>query len=375
MRAHAVVSEIFDLNTLWDDIYTARLTPTLTNSLIIEARRLLDRASRWFLTNRSLPPAIDTEINRFGQPIAMLRGKLASMLRGSELAAATCAQADLVTQGIPIALARNISESLYAFSLLDIIEVAVTHNEDATHLAHIYFELSDHLGVDDVLLAVSSLPRGGRWHSLARLALRDDLYRSLRGLALDVSRRVPASADPVEVIAELEAYNRPRLDRARRTLTAFRRAPDPDLAVYRSRRLSCAGSPQHDRKSLLVCRNGTDTDDAQPRRTYQLEKSSSTSLFAWTLTAFPIDHVAQTVPNVPTEFRVRRPSERGGDERDGRVLPMQNQVERLQVGTSRSISPPSPVSTAMTVIPNWTKTLANSDQCTRRRGSHDSDDS
>ncbi|KUI30191.1 NAD-glutamate dehydrogenase [Mycobacterium sp. IS-1742] len=231
VRAHAVVSEVFDLDTLWADIYAAGLAPALTNSLVIEGRRLLDRASRWFLLNRPAPLRIDSEVSRFAQQVATLRGKLPAMLRGGELAAATRAHRDLIEQGVPPATAGAVSESLYAFSLLDIIDMAHLHSEDATTLAHIYFELSDHLGVDELLMAVSSLPRGGRWHSLARLALREDLYRSLRGLTLDVSRRVYPFTDDVSVVDEFEAYNRPRLERARRTLKEFLDTDQPDLAV------------------------------------------------------------------------------------------------------------------------------------------------
>lgn len=231
VRAHAIVSDVFDLDTLWADIHAAGLSPTLTNTLIIEGRRLLDRASRWFLLNRPQPLDVGLEIDRFGRAVAALRGRLGSMLRGNELAAATDAHDALVNRGVPSTIAKHIAESLYAFSLLDIIEIARTDGENPAHLAGIYFELSDHLGVDSLLLAVSSLPRGGRWHSLARLALREDLYRSLRDLTLDVSRRVATPADITETIEEFEAYNRPRLERARRTLQEFLATDEPDLAV------------------------------------------------------------------------------------------------------------------------------------------------
>jgi glutamate dehydrogenase len=231
VRAHAIVSEVFDLDALWTDIYAAKLPTPLTNSLIIEGRRLLDRASRWFLLNRPQPLSVGTEVGRFAQPVAALRGKIAAMVQGNELAALTGAHHALVEQGVAETVAGRISESLYAYSLLDIVEMADVHNEDATKLAHIYFELSDHLGVDTLLMAVSSLPRGGRWHALARLALREDLYRSLRALAVDVSRRVYPFTDDLSVIDEFEAYNRPRLERARHTFEEFAATEDPDLAV------------------------------------------------------------------------------------------------------------------------------------------------
>ncbi len=248
VRAHAIVSEVFDLDQLWDDIHSAALAPALTDALIVESRRLLDRASRWFLLNRPQPLSIADEIARFGHPVATLRGKLPEMLRGDELATAGRIFDDFVGRGTPAGVAGRISESLYAYSLLDIVDMALADGEDATHLAHIYFELSAHLGVDHLLLAVSALPRGGRWNGLARLALRQDLYRSLRDLAREVNRMVGAGPGPVDIIAEFEAYNRPRIERARRTLQDFLAVENPDLAVVsvaatQIRRLTNANQP------------------------------------------------------------------------------------------------------------------------------------
>ncbi|WP_231395833.1 NAD-glutamate dehydrogenase domain-containing protein [Mycobacterium sp. URHD0025] len=230
VRAHAVVSEAFDLDTLWDDIYAADLSPALTNGMIIEGRRLLDRAARWFVLNRPHPLDVDMEIMRFSNQVAKLRGQLGSMLRGQELETVTGAHDDMVARSVPSNIAGRVSESLYAFSLLDIIEAAHVHDEDAGRLANIYFELSDRLGVDRLLLAVSSLPRGGRWHALARLALREDLYRSLRDLTIDVTK-FGTDDEAACSVSDFEAYNRPRLDRAKRTLGEFLDTDEPDLAA------------------------------------------------------------------------------------------------------------------------------------------------
>jgi len=231
VRTHAIVSQVFDLDTLWSEIFAAELPPARTNSLIIEARRLLDRASRWFLLNRPQPLSIEAEVGRFAQPVATLRGTLSAMLCGTERAAVADAHTALVAHGVPRTVASTISESLYAFSLLDIVDAADAHGEDTTALAQVYFHLSAHLGVDQLLLAVSTLPRGDRWHALARLALREDLYRSLRDVAIDVCRRVGAPTELTDITEEFETYSRARITRSRRTLTEVHGVDAPDLAV------------------------------------------------------------------------------------------------------------------------------------------------
>jgi glutamate dehydrogenase len=75
------------------------------------------------------------------------------------------------------------------------------------------------------------LERGDHWHALARLALRDDLYGSLRAITLDALREA-APGTPVEAaIAQWERANASRLVRARSALLEVGRAGHLDLAT------------------------------------------------------------------------------------------------------------------------------------------------
>jgi glutamate dehydrogenase len=228
--AHAVVSAVFGLDTLWARIHDADLEPQHVNVLVIEGRRLLDRASRWFLLNRPQPLDVDAEIARFAPIVGTLTEHLGDLLQGRERATVAAARQSFVDRGTPDSVARTISESLYAFSVLDIVEAASSSGEDPCLLAEVYFALSDHLGIDHLLLAVSRLPRGERWRSLARLALREDLYRAIRDLSVDVARRVARHED-ASAIEEFELFNRRRFERARRTLDDIASTGEPELAV------------------------------------------------------------------------------------------------------------------------------------------------
>ena len=95
-------------------------------------------------------------------------------------------RAEFSAQGVPEDLAYMVATGLYQFSLLDVIDIADIVDRDPAEVADTYFALMDHLGTDGLLTAVSQLPRDDRWHSLARLAIRDDIYGSLRALCFDV---------------------------------------------------------------------------------------------------------------------------------------------------------------------------------------------
>ena len=89
----------------------------------------------------------------------------------------------------------------------------------------------DFLGTDGLLTAVSSLPRDDRWHALARLAIRDDIYGSLRALCFDVLAIGEPGETGDEKIAEWEKSTGSRVSRARRTLTEIYATDARDLAT------------------------------------------------------------------------------------------------------------------------------------------------
>ena len=84
--------------------------------------------------------------------------------------------------------------------------------------AELLYALSAHLDFDRLLTSVTALERGDRWHALARQALRDDLYRSLRLLTADVLSTTSGDQDAQRKIEQWEDENASRLARARRTL-------------------------------------------------------------------------------------------------------------------------------------------------------------
>ena len=124
-----------------------------------------------------------------------------------------------------------VATGLYQYSLLDVIDIADIVDREPAEVADTYFALMDHLGTDSLLTAVSRLERDDRWHSLARLAIRDDIYGSLRALCFDVLAVGEPDENGEEKIAEWEMTNSSRVTRARRTLAEIYEGGELDLAT------------------------------------------------------------------------------------------------------------------------------------------------
>ncbi|WP_072687815.1 NAD-glutamate dehydrogenase [Rhodococcus marinonascens] len=231
IRAYAAVTEIFALPAVWGRIRAANMPADIEDELIIESSRVLDRASRWFLTNRPQPLAVGAEIARYSANFRALAQKVPKLVKGHQLVDLEARSGPLIVRGAPENIAFEVFRLLDLFCLLDISDIADIAERDIDEVAELYYELDAHLGIDWLLTAVSKLARGDRWHSLARLALRDDLYGSLRQLTMEVLMGGEPHETPQEKIDDWESTNASRLGRARSALTEIFESGTLDLAT------------------------------------------------------------------------------------------------------------------------------------------------
>ncbi|MGA3256578.1 MAG: NAD-glutamate dehydrogenase domain-containing protein, partial [Mycobacterium sp.] len=231
VRTYVAVDAIFGVGDVWRRIRGANLPVALSDRMTLDTRRLIDRAGRWLLNYRPQPLAVGAEINRFAEKVKLLTPRMSEWLRGDDKAIVEQEAAEYASQGAPVDLAYTIAAGLYRFSLLDIIDVADITEIDTAEVADTYFALMDRLGTDGLLTAVSQLPRNDRWHSLARLAIRDDIYASLRSLCFDVLAVGEPDESGEQKIAEWEHISASRVERARRTLTEIYASGEKDLAT------------------------------------------------------------------------------------------------------------------------------------------------
>ncbi|KZM75706.1 NAD-glutamate dehydrogenase [Nocardia terpenica] len=231
VRAFAAVSQIFDLHAIWERIRTADVTVAVKDELELETKRTLDRASRWLLTNRPQPIAVGAEIHRYSGAVRELAPKVPGWLRGHHIDTLQEQSAKLIARGAPAELATEVFGLLNLFPLMDVVDIADITDRSGDEVGALYYALNEHLKIDWLLQAVSHLERGDRWHSLARLALRDDMYASLRSLTLDVLSAGDPEETAEEKIAYWESKNQSRLGRARSALAELFQSGKHDLAT------------------------------------------------------------------------------------------------------------------------------------------------
>ncbi|MEP6697004.1 MAG: NAD-glutamate dehydrogenase [Pseudonocardiales bacterium] len=231
-RAYLVAREVFGLNDLWAAVEAldGDLPTPAQTKLYLSIRRLLDRATRWLLQNRRHPIDIGAEIAHFRPGVQELMPQIPQMLVAAESDRLQADAAEQVGARVPEPLALLVAGLLDAFSLLDVVEVAASRTAPLAEVGRLYFMLSEHFHMDDLLDRIAQLDRGDRWHSLARSALRYDLYAALAEFAAEVLDTTSAG-DAQGRIAEWEAANASSLARVQNSLGELAEETTYDLAT------------------------------------------------------------------------------------------------------------------------------------------------
>ncbi|BEL11640.1 NAD-glutamate dehydrogenase [Actinoplanes sichuanensis] len=216
IRAYVVIREVYGLPEIWaagEALDNEVPTPAQT-LVFLETRRLLDRAVRWLVSTRRSPIDVAGEITKLRPGIADLLPRLPEVLVGAERRSLENRAEELAGKGVPEHLAAAVARVFYGFGLLDILESASSIDRDPAEVAQVYFVLSERFGVDALLSHISRLPRGDRWQTLARMALRYDLYAALAALTAEVLQSTPSTAAPEDRVSEWEQVNAASIARA-----------------------------------------------------------------------------------------------------------------------------------------------------------------
>ena len=232
-RAYAVVREVFGLERIWANLESLdnEVSSDAQHVGYREVRRTIDRAVRWLVDVRFPISDVTAEIERFGPTVAELTPKVQQLLRGRERENLYAEVDRLVGRGLPRELALQISCLLTSFLLLDVVEIAVANDRPAAEIADLHFALSERLSVDNILYAVTNLPRDDRWSALARAAIRHDVYASLAAVTTSVLKETDPSLLATDRMAVWAEQNPERVERAQSTFAEALSKDKVDLAT------------------------------------------------------------------------------------------------------------------------------------------------
>ena len=229
-RAFVALREIFDLDSMVAELNAlpSSFSTEYWTAIHLDIRRLLDRAVRWQV-NQGGSRSVAEIVDQYKPPIDVLRAHLGEYLQGADLERLRVQQETAAAWGVPEELGRRWSELFEAFALLDVARVAAHTRAPIADVAAVYYRVYDRFGVDNLLVRITGLPRTDRWQSLARAALRDDLYSTVADMAAAVLNATDAGPAE-ERLQAWEALNAEQLGRARSVFEEVNALGHDDMA-------------------------------------------------------------------------------------------------------------------------------------------------
>ncbi|MCG5218479.1 NAD-glutamate dehydrogenase [Streptosporangium sp. KLBMP 9127] len=232
-RAHLVAWEVFGLRSHWRAVEALdnKVDTATQLAMLLEGRKLAERGARWLLGNRRPPLDLASTVTFFAKGMNGLLPHLPKLLAGPDLAAFEERRDWFTARGVPYELAERVAAMVPAYSTFDLVEVASQAGRPVTEVAEVYFDLADRLQLSRLRERVIALPRDNRWNSMARGALRDDLYAAHASLTRDVLAHSEPGVPPEERLARWSEANSAAVARSRQTLSEIWESDHFDLAT------------------------------------------------------------------------------------------------------------------------------------------------
>ncbi len=218
-EAFLVAREVFDMPGFWLQLRAldGKVDTSAQILALLEARKLTERASRWLLHFRRPPFDIQATIDFFAGGVLTVAGGLPKLLAGLDMSSFEERRELFTSRGFPDELAERVAAMVPAYSAFDIVDIASSTGRPVEETAEVYFDLADRLQITRLRDRITALPRDDRWNTMARNALRDDLYAAHAALARDVLT-VTDTGTPEQRLAVWVAKNQAAVARAAQTL-------------------------------------------------------------------------------------------------------------------------------------------------------------
>src|SRR5436853_6778317 len=141
VRAYLITREAFGLVDLWQAVEALdyKVPDRIQTAMVIDAGRLILRATLWFLRNRSHLADLSRSIEHFRAGAGRVAALFPQVLPDAEQTAFQAAAGRLEKEGVPRELAARIATMDPLFNALHLLEVAAGLKRDIQHLTRLHY--------------------------------------------------------------------------------------------------------------------------------------------------------------------------------------------------------------------------------------------
>lgn len=201
-EAYMVVRDAFGLLPLWTAIegLDNQVAASVQLRANYKAARLAARETNWLLTRLGRSVSADKDSEKFSKGIADLRKKLDSVLPQDLSDALKLRRKAWVEEGVPVALANEISLLPLLGAGFDIIKISEVLKTELLKVAQVYFSVGSIFHLERLRLKALAIPHEGTQIAAATNGLVDSLNIVQADLTAKIVREIgrsPINADTV----------------------------------------------------------------------------------------------------------------------------------------------------------------------------------
>ena len=231
-RAYAITRGSFNLREMWSAIQGLdnKVSASIQTSMLLEINRLAEQATLWFLRNVEPPLDVAANIASTQPGIAAIEATLSTLLAPADQAANTKRAGNLMSAGVPEALARRVSQLANLGATLDVVRISAQSKIKVEDVARTFFAIGDQFNLDWLRNGAKSLIGDSHWQRLAIFAIVDDLNTHQRDLTQAVLGN-NLGLTGLEAVESWKASRGATLLRTEALFTELRQATKLELAM------------------------------------------------------------------------------------------------------------------------------------------------
>ncbi len=188
VRAYMIARTVLDLESIWKQIEElgTKISAQKQIEMMMHYVRLSRRVTRWFIRAQRRFVDVTQTIKLYSEGIKELKQAMPSVFGPKNREQYKLQYQELTHEGIPAALAHELTVTRGLFAAPDLIEIAYLKEVSVSKIAEIYFGIEEYLDIAWLRTQIIVHTTENNWESLSREALRDDLDWQQRQLTAGI---------------------------------------------------------------------------------------------------------------------------------------------------------------------------------------------
>ncbi len=234
VRAYLAARAIMRMDEMWAQIEALdkQVSAQEQMQFMMTYVRLLRRLARWILRSERGQFDIQSVIEKYMDDVTELRKILPESLGQLFRSRYNLHYEQFLKNGIPQALAQELTTTRGLFSALDIVDIAQHAHINVSTAAEAYFQLGEFLDLGWLRNEIIVHATENHWEALSREALRDDFEWHMRQLTTSILCNKPKKKDFSAHLSDWALENGQQIERWNTLLNALKSSSVMTFAMF-----------------------------------------------------------------------------------------------------------------------------------------------